>query len=117
MNPERWQQTKRLYNSALELEPDRREAFLQEACAGDEALRKQIEHLLAVEKDAHVRTHVSLLVDDAETNASIALIEIVEQRIERRTFGLDRTGRRVREQRRRQLEPRQPALRGRELPP
>ncbi len=47
MNPEGWQQIKRLYNSALQIEPDRREAFLREACAGDESLRKEVERLLA----------------------------------------------------------------------
>ncbi len=52
MDGERWQQIKRLYNSALELEPDRREAFLQEACAGDESLRKEIKHLLAQQAEA-----------------------------------------------------------------
>ena len=52
MNPERWQQIKRLYNSALELEPARREAFLQEACAGDDSLRKEIERLLAQKTEA-----------------------------------------------------------------
>jgi serine/threonine protein kinase/dipeptidyl aminopeptidase/acylaminoacyl peptidase len=52
MNPERWQQIKRLYNSALELEPDRRQAFLQQACSGDESLRKETERLLAQEAEA-----------------------------------------------------------------
>src|SRR5512135_501294 len=52
MNPERWRQIKRLYNSALELEPDRREAFLREACAGDDSLRTEIERLLAQKTEA-----------------------------------------------------------------
>jgi serine/threonine protein kinase len=52
MNPERWQQIKRLYNSALELEPARREAFLQEVCAGDDSLRQEIERLLAQQAEA-----------------------------------------------------------------
>jgi eukaryotic-like serine/threonine-protein kinase len=52
MNPERWQQIKRLYNSALEIDPGRREAFLAEACAGDESLRKEIERLLARQAEA-----------------------------------------------------------------
>src|SRR5512135_1294411 len=52
MNPERWRQIKRLYNSALELEPDRREAFLREACAGDNSLRTEIERLLAQKTEA-----------------------------------------------------------------
>ena len=52
MNPERWQQIKQLHNSALELEPARREAFLRETCAGDESLRKEIERLLARQAEA-----------------------------------------------------------------
>jgi len=52
MNPERWQQTERLYNSVLELETARREAFLQEACAGDEPLRKEITRLPAQQPEA-----------------------------------------------------------------
>ena len=32
---------------ALELEPDKRAAFLDQACAGDQALRKEVEKLLA----------------------------------------------------------------------
>jgi eukaryotic-like serine/threonine-protein kinase len=46
MNPERWQLVKQLYNTALELDPGRREAFLEEACAGDESLLKEINRLL-----------------------------------------------------------------------
>ncbi|PWB80634.1 MAG: hypothetical protein C3F08_03930, partial [Candidatus Methylomirabilota bacterium] len=52
MNPERWQQIKRLYNSALELEPARREAFLHEVCAGDDSLRQEIERLLEQQAEA-----------------------------------------------------------------
>jgi hypothetical protein len=42
-----WQQIERIYHSALEHEPGQREAFLMEARAGDEALRKKVESLLA----------------------------------------------------------------------
>jgi serine/threonine protein kinase/Tol biopolymer transport system component len=52
MNPERWQQVKRLYNSALELRSKQREAFLEEACAGDESLRSEIDLLLARRPEA-----------------------------------------------------------------
>jgi len=38
MNPERWQQVKRLYERALALDPLRREVFLSAACAADESL-------------------------------------------------------------------------------
>ncbi len=47
MTPEQWQQVERLYHSALEREENQRAAFLQEACAGDEALRREVESLLA----------------------------------------------------------------------
>ncbi len=52
MDPERWQQIKQLYNTALELEPGQRESFLQEACAGDQSLLKEIERLLAQQVEA-----------------------------------------------------------------
>ena len=42
-----WQQIEKLYHSALELEPRQRQAFLRQACAGDEALRREVESLLA----------------------------------------------------------------------
>ena len=35
MKQERWRQIERIHNSALELEPGEREAFLERACAGD----------------------------------------------------------------------------------
>jgi eukaryotic-like serine/threonine-protein kinase len=43
---DRWQQVERLCQSALELEESRRRAFLDEACAGDEELRREVESLL-----------------------------------------------------------------------
>ena len=49
MNPERWEQIKQIYHSALELEPGRREVYLKEACAEDESLFKEVASLLAQE--------------------------------------------------------------------
>ena len=46
MEPDRWQKIERLYHSALAEENDRRAAFLEQACAGDEPLRRQVELLL-----------------------------------------------------------------------
>src|SRR5438128_2325365 len=54
MNPERWQQIESLLQSALEREPDQRATFLDQACAGDEELRKEVESLLAFEKKAEI---------------------------------------------------------------
>src|SRR5438046_916603 len=52
MTPDRWQKVEELYHSAREREESQRVAFLEEACAGDEALRQEIESLLAEEKEA-----------------------------------------------------------------
>ena len=42
----RWQQVEKLCQAALELEESRRAAFLEEACAGDKELRREVESLL-----------------------------------------------------------------------
>ena len=47
MDPERWRRIDELFHSALEREPARRAAFLAEACRGDEALRSEVETLVA----------------------------------------------------------------------
>jgi hypothetical protein len=47
MKPERWKEVERIYNVAMELDPARRADFLEEACAGDESLRAEVESLLA----------------------------------------------------------------------
>lgn len=44
---DRWQRLEGLFYEALELEPDARKAFLQERCAGNDALRAEVESLLA----------------------------------------------------------------------
>ena len=52
MTPELYRQIGSLYHAALELEPSQREAFLDEACAGNDALRHEIEELLASHEQA-----------------------------------------------------------------
>src|SRR5437667_1972645 len=47
MTPERWQQLKQIFQSALERNPAERSAFLSQACADDPALRSQVESLIA----------------------------------------------------------------------
>ena len=47
MSDDRWTIVDRLFDAALEREPHERAAFLDEACAGDEPLRREIESLLA----------------------------------------------------------------------
>jgi len=47
MRPERWRQIEDLCHTALALRPDDRVAFLAEACGADDALRREVESLIA----------------------------------------------------------------------
>ncbi|MDQ6626175.1 MAG: protein kinase [Verrucomicrobiota bacterium] len=46
MTPERWQTIEELFQATVELAPDQRAAFLLKNCAGDDALRREVEALL-----------------------------------------------------------------------
>jgi serine/threonine-protein kinase len=46
MEPERWKRVEQVYHSALALEESRRGQFLDDSCAGDEALRREVASLL-----------------------------------------------------------------------
>jgi serine/threonine protein kinase len=50
MTPERWQKIEQLYHAALEREESQRTAYLHKVCAGDNALQREVESLLAQEK-------------------------------------------------------------------
>lgn len=47
MTPERWQQVKEIFHSALQHEPARRQTFLTEACGNDNELRLEVESLIS----------------------------------------------------------------------
>ena len=51
MRPERLQQVERIYHAAMEHEESDRGAFLRKACAGDGNLRREVESLLAHDKE------------------------------------------------------------------
>jgi serine/threonine protein kinase/Tol biopolymer transport system component len=52
MKPERRKQIEKLYDAALQLEVSRRAAFLDQACAGDEELGREVASLLASDAQA-----------------------------------------------------------------
>ncbi len=52
MKSDRWQEIERICHAALEREESQRAAFLEEACGGDETLRREVEDLLAQETKA-----------------------------------------------------------------
>lgn len=51
-DPERWHQVDRIFAEALELAVAERPAFLDAACAGDAALRKEVEQLLSADQES-----------------------------------------------------------------
>jgi eukaryotic-like serine/threonine-protein kinase len=53
MEPERWKQIDQLLEAALDRPPSQRAAFLNQACAGDEALRREVESLLSSDGQAN----------------------------------------------------------------
>ncbi len=50
MDPERWHEVDRLFEEALDRPPEERPVFLDAACAGDTALRQEVERLLAADE-------------------------------------------------------------------
>ncbi|CAN5852268.1 hypothetical protein BH24ACI5_BH24ACI5_10210 [soil metagenome] len=52
MTPERWRHITEIFHATLARDPERREAFLGEACGADPALRREIESLLAAHHSA-----------------------------------------------------------------
>ena len=69
MTPERLREIETLFHSARERTPDERDAFLARACAGDSALRREVESLLA-QQPRHDRP---LLVGTAEVMLNTTL--------------------------------------------
>ena len=52
MDAERWEKIERIFHAALQAEPSRRTTILEDSCAGDESLRRQVESLLAHHENA-----------------------------------------------------------------
>ena len=52
MTPERWRRVGALFQSALDEDPERRGDFLAAACGSDAELRREVEALLAADRDA-----------------------------------------------------------------
>src|SRR6185503_15868382 len=46
MTPERWQQVKEIFDSAIKYLPEHRNIFLSQACGGDNELRSEVESLI-----------------------------------------------------------------------
>jgi serine/threonine protein kinase len=52
MTPERWEQVREVLGQVLELAPEKRSEFLDDACANDTSLRGEVESLLSSDENA-----------------------------------------------------------------
>src|SRR6202167_2108392 len=52
MKPERWSKIESIFHKALEASESRRSSVIEESCAGDEELRREVESLLAHPSDS-----------------------------------------------------------------
>jgi eukaryotic-like serine/threonine-protein kinase len=74
MTPERWQQIKEIFDSAIKYRAEERRFFLEQACTGDPSLRYEVESLIAsheksgsfIDDPAYAAAAVSLTTDKAE---------------------------------------------------
>ncbi len=74
MTPERWQQVKAIFNSAMKYRPEERGVFLSEACLSDNSLRNEVESLISsheksgsfIDGPAYAAAATSLVSEKAE---------------------------------------------------
>jgi eukaryotic-like serine/threonine-protein kinase len=91
MSSERWQQLEEIFQTALDLAPERRAPYIAEACAGDEELRHQVEALLTQYDEASnfldepvyersgVQALAALIDDDPVIGQRIGAYKVVRQ--------------------------------------
>ncbi|MCI0489281.1 MAG: hypothetical protein L0229_22030 [Blastocatellia bacterium] len=80
MTPERWQQIEELFHAAADRAPDERTAFLDQACADDPELRREVESLLTQEH--RQGTSIETMISDlTESLAATHLEEMIGKKI------------------------------------
>src|SRR6266851_10179576 len=67
MKPDRWNKIESIFHKALDAEESRRGAVLEESCAGDEELRREVESLLAQHENAGNFIETPAFDDEAST--------------------------------------------------
>jgi eukaryotic-like serine/threonine-protein kinase len=78
MTPERRDRIEQICQAALDRDATARAAFLADACAGDEALRREVESLLACEQAAEQFIETPALQSAAESLAAMASVRVGE---------------------------------------
>ena len=66
MDPERWREIEDVLHAAREHEPERRDAWLAERCAGDANLLQEVRSLLALEERSRLFLETPALAQDPQ---------------------------------------------------
>ena len=67
MRPEFWRQLEELFHTAMEQPPERRRAFVDEACGRDDELRRELELLISNDEQAVSFLEIPVLADSKAT--------------------------------------------------
>ena len=71
MNPDRWRRIKEVFHLALDRAPEERAPFLDNACAGDDELRAEVERLLIAHVNAGSFIETSPVAGLAQQSAPV----------------------------------------------
>jgi serine/threonine-protein kinase len=76
MKPERWERIEKLFESAAEMPPEIRASFLEQECADDPVLRRQVESLILSvgESDAVIHSAIRNAAESAISNEDILFV-------------------------------------------
>ena len=61
MSPERWARIQKFFHRALELEPQQRVEYLNDACSHDQALRSEVKSMVSCTGEASNFLHAVVL--------------------------------------------------------
>jgi serine/threonine protein kinase len=75
LTPERWRQISQIFKSAITLDSDARRKFVEEKCGNDEALRSEVEKLIA----SHQQASANDFIGGHAAEAGAVLLNIVEE--------------------------------------
>jgi len=82
MTPERWKQINALFSAVLDRDPAERKSFLADACAGDSALREEVQRLLEHDEQAGRG-----FLARAPSNVKVGLLDVEADPLVGRTIG------------------------------
>lgn len=71
MTPQEWHKIKEVLETALDLEPNARERFLDSACAGEGLIRREVESLLESHDEEPAFLELPVAIDAAHLGASL----------------------------------------------